>query len=844
MPTARGSRKLEQKLDQEVPCGSGVRVGKCGRCKNKSLGWCDKSKAFFCEQCWSEYDSYQGEDGEDYTGKVWHDAILAEGHQDDGSGSDDDGELVMEFTKSTLLRLRPNQTLGYNDANDIHNCDEENNAVAPLSADFGARKAFDSLIRIGSGPVELQQAHIIVVVDTSGSMRTLDVQPEQGTKSLSRILAVSESLCGFFEKQKQAASPHHFSLVSFSQDSYTHFVGKTAAESVEYMNKSSCFVARDGTHFVESLPAVRNILRRDFAHTPHLLIFSDGRPADGTQKIQSVQRLLDEHPRLRIHAIGFGDGLDFEWLQQLTSIGKGTFAPSGRSVLELDHAFTSVTSTITEMQSVSSQTSKSSAFSFTQGFSGPDNASKKSSLTPRSFTFEAANQFLWNTERSIKFRSCRRLFRFNGRDFKQDSHELRESPVSMRLQPFMQGGMRLVYCFKDPSIRLHSNRTNLTDTDARMVAKISKYVDNCHNSSEVVMAYAKSSAVAKFYARIFKLAAVERFGSTGNGMLKLMFVTSYVYKAEEDKAPAPFVIGERFLPGVFCKYNSNHGYVNFDAPDSEIAQAFSHFTFQASGGKHMVLDLQGVYLGKAQRYRPHLILTDPQVVSLDKAFGPGDLGDKGMRAFFQSHQCGPTCRHMGLDPHAWKRMRQAMRKGTSAGLTPSPSNSAVDASGGSRGHTGSISCLRKSDVRSPPTPLEGAVHVKTKPRPEVAASSESALEALLNRPPPSKPGPLSALIARSAAGRPDFERLWARRPPSCELGTTSSEMHSSSDKALVREGTRTLVQHCLDAEAADKPLAIRKQLEDAPVTATEPMDEAWLMSIQMISIVSNLEYCT
>ena len=34
--------------------------------------------------------------------------------------------------------------------------------------------------------------------------------------------------------------------------------------------------------------------------------------------------------------------------------------------------------------------------------------------------------------------------------------------------------------------------------------------------------------------------------------------------------------------GAFLKYNSNHGYVNHEAPDNEIAQAFSHFTYDFS----------------------------------------------------------------------------------------------------------------------------------------------------------------------------------------------------------------------------------------------------------------------
>ena len=122
---------------------------------------------------------------------------------------------------------------------------------------------------------------------------------------------------------------------------------------------------------------------------------------------------------------------------------------------------------------------------------------------------------------------------------------------------------------------------------------------------------------------------------------------------------------ERYLPGVFLKYNNNNGYVHQEAPNNEIAQAFSHFTFEFSLGKQMVLDLQGIHLDKADRSRPHIIMTDPQVVSLEKSFGPGDLGERGMAAFFKSHVCGSTCRSLRLDGKAWKKMR-----GTSQHVEP------------------------------------------------------------------------------------------------------------------------------------------------------------------------------
>merc|ERR1712032_1701769 len=98
------------------------------------------------------------------------------------------------------------------------------------------------------------------------------------------------------------------------------------------------------------------------------------------------------------------------------------------------------------------------------------------------------------------------------------------------------------------------------------------------------------------------------------------------------------VIVEQFLDGDFVKFNSNNGYVNNDptfSANTEVMQAFSHFTYVDSRGKHMVVDLQGVIDG------PHMVLTDPQVLTRDRGecspYGHADTGWDGIKAFFGTH---------------------------------------------------------------------------------------------------------------------------------------------------------------------------------------------------------------
>ena len=67
---------------------------------------------------------------------------------------------------------------------------------------------------------------------------------------------------------------------------------------------------------------------------------------------------------------------------------------------------------------------------------------------------------------------------------------------------------------------------------------------------------------------------------------------------------------EPFIEGEYIKYNNNAGWINADLVDDpfgQMAQAFSHFSFERSWGRFLVNDLQGV--GR--------VLTDPSIQTQD-----------------------------------------------------------------------------------------------------------------------------------------------------------------------------------------------------------------------------------
>merc|ERR1712023_78800 len=164
-----------------------------------------------------------------------------------------------------------------------------------------------------------------------------------------------------------------------------------------------------------------------------------------------------------------------------------------------------------------------------------------------------------------------------------------------------------------------------------MVAKASRFLNEACNSKSVVESHAKSTAVARFYAARFN----ERLRNTRQQQSSkkpctLFFVPCYVYhmaESEIQKDEPRIFAAERFLPGAFLKYNSNNGFAcDASVQHNEAVQAFMHFSFVASGGKLLVADLQGVARDT------EALLTDPQVLSMDAQFGPGDLGPRGMKS--------------------------------------------------------------------------------------------------------------------------------------------------------------------------------------------------------------------
>jgi hypothetical protein len=191
-----------------------------------------------------------------------------------------------------------------------------------------------------------------------------------------------------------------------------------------------------------------------------------------------------------------------------------------------------------------------------------------------------------------------------------------------------------------------------------------------------VAAYARTAAsTSKFVVKSFKAdgktlahlaedmriqALCKAFALEFNGLLKIeppidFIVTTCLQSKSKVGSEDGCLSLEPFIDGEYIKYNNNSMFVKEDSPDdpfNQIAQAFSHFTFERSWGHFLVNDLQGV---------GH-VLTDPSIQTLDhERFKLADtnLYEEGFKFFFVAHECNSTCQKLGL-----KSNREMVSSGT------------------------------------------------------------------------------------------------------------------------------------------------------------------------------------
>jgi len=619
----------------------------CGQMRNKlPNSWITNDCQTYCSKCWdtvackkcSHHDpkgrmrggrwqcrgclhKQSSSDRSAFDQEMYHKLVI-----DDQNGEEFEGaSLKASRRQESPTPIEQSFECVAEDEDEAEDCDEDD--LAPLRCPGGVGQVAALRIRETA-----RSSHLVLLLDASGSMRTVDVvrdvkksiyEGDDGPAVVSRLDAAVECAAKFVEQHARSHPRDVFSIATFADtaDVVSRLADvPTTKEALQQMAVRGA----NGTHYRAAIECAVELLALRPGVPAHVLILSDGRPADTKVALQLFQNefLKDGNQSVRVHGIGFGSFVEsFVALQQLACLTSGSFALSGCSVRGLCDAFSSVSSTITA-STLSSRSERSNE---------PGQASAVRTL--RKAEYEQPDLGMFGKKGVLRFSATRSTFRYDGTEFHEQ--QWRASPVARRIQPHMRGGMRLVYSFRDEQV-------TVGEVDW-MVAKCSRFLNEALNTRTIVETHAKSSAVARYYAAHFN----KQLRISGKTMASIFFVPCFVYEATDQLAleEANVFAAERYLPGVFLKYNSNNGYVSEGfMKHQDVMQAFTHFTFDASEGQMMVADLQGVARDA------EAILTDPQVLSLDGRFGPGDLAASGMRACLAAHRCGPACRALGLKP--------------------------------------------------------------------------------------------------------------------------------------------------------------------------------------------------
>lgn len=206
-----------------------------------------------------------------------------------------------------------------------------------------------------------------------------------------------------------------------------------------------------------------------------------------------------------------------------------------------------------------------------------------------------------------------------------DTQSWSTSTIWIRLHstPMAEGTNRLVYQMTDLSA---------PEGQQQCVAKAAKKPEKRNETMQDVVMQKKCELYAREY-------------NNRNPPKKVAFIDACVIeliqRPVDQSGGHPLLIVEPFLKGSYKKHSNNFGYV--DAGDRNTPQAFSHFTYAASKGALIIVDIQGV--GD--------IYTDPQIhsnipASAPPVWGQGDMGDVGIHKFFETHRCNALCEFFGL----------------------------------------------------------------------------------------------------------------------------------------------------------------------------------------------------
>jgi hypothetical protein len=411
--------------------------------------------------------------------------------------------------------------------------------------------------------------------------------------------------------------------------------------------------------------------------------------------------------RLTFATIGIGEASDFGMLEKIAEIvndfgARGLFQRPSMTSSDLGNAFTTVSTSLTSTQKEQTDldTLKQHRVRSVQQESRTKAAIAISAVSKEDF-------HIYNVSECVERQSYREYLEGRKRYhiFEHAGYQHSDAQyVAFARGPFGEGAERFAYRFYEVAA------DGSTILGKPLVAKESRFIDNKEmiadgesQRQQFVRTFCKTQQLALRLAEEFnqKLDETRR---VHKNTPRIRFLDCSIYVLSDAQLGKHSVLVEERLFGEWEKWNCNNGFVagmkeapkydgeamrkavsklaessNLDliaeedsdgdsTDDSEsdvegeqniveqiiftpfdVAQAFSHFSYWATGRKRLVCDLQGVYdpeLNQLQLSDPVIHYYNHRDADRTNVHGRTDRGRNGMAMFFDSHHeyCGHLCR--------------------------------------------------------------------------------------------------------------------------------------------------------------------------------------------------------
>ncbi|XP_031558814.1 uncharacterized protein LOC116295195 [Actinia tenebrosa] len=187
---------------------------------------------------------------------------------------------------------------------------------------------------------------------------------------------------------------------------------------------------------------------------------------------------------------------------------------------------------------------------------------------------------------------------------------------------------------------------NENEQRRRYVAKrYRKYKTMQQYQNDVLSQMKAKQYVALFNQQLYQKAAGVPVGD-------IQFLPVVLLQLVNSNGQTEIFNAEPYMSGEFIKLTNNTDWINKHRR-TDLVLAYSHFTYQASDGKLIIVDIQGWAPLDNQGCT---FLTDPQIHStVYKCFGTGNFGKEGYDNFWKMHpECNKICKMLGLERPPYK----------------------------------------------------------------------------------------------------------------------------------------------------------------------------------------------